>query len=67
MSKSSKMYKDSPRLGRGESGDMEITRDTRKNMEKEAGADGAERSENPEAIPHHVRHNHERHMMHAKH
>ena len=60
--KASRMYKDSPRLDRGESGDMEITRSKGHNMEKAGGTAGTE-----EAMPHHVRHAHERHAMHTKH
>lgn len=62
MSRAGKMYKDSPSLGRGEEGHMEVTRKKEHHMEKHGGTAGTE-----EAIPHHVRHAHERHAMHAKH
>lgn len=57
-----KMYKDSPRMSRSESGDMEVTRHKDTHMEKHGGTAGTE-----EAIPHHARHAQERHAMHAKH
>lgn len=63
MSVAKKMYKDSPRLARGEEGgEMEVTRHKSEHMEKHGGTAGTE-----EAIPHHVRHAHERNAMHAKH
>ena len=67
MALKNKMYDKSPRLGRGESGDMEITRKSRTDMEQDAGAAGAERGGGAEAIPHHVRHAQERNAMHGKH
>ena len=42
MALKNKMYDKSPRLGRGESGDMEITRKSRTDMEQDAGAAGAD-------------------------
>ena len=62
MAMKDKMYKNSPKLGRSESGGMEVTRHQDTHMEKHGGTAGTE-----EAIPHHVRHAHERHSMHAKH
>lgn len=58
----SKMYKDSPKMSRSESGHMEVTRHKENHMEKHGGTAGTE-----EAIPHHARHSHERHLLHAKH
>lgn len=65
--RASKMYKDSPTMKRSDAGDMEIgPRDKPKvggeHMEKHGGTAGTE-----EAIPHHVRHAHERNAMHKKH
>src|SRR4051812_5649972 len=58
-----KMYKNSPTLSRGEEGGgMEVTRRQDTHMEKHGGTAGTE-----EAIPHHVRHAHERNSMHKKH
>lgn len=63
MSVAKKMYKDSPRLARGEEGgEMEVTRHKSEHMEKHGGTAGTE-----EAIPHPVRHAHERNAMHKKH
>lgn len=61
-----RMYKDSPTMGRNDDGDMEVTRKksavSGDHMEKHGGTAGTE-----EAIPHHVRHAHERHEMKHKH
>ena len=60
--RASRMYKDSPKLSRGDSGHMEVTRKKSEHMEKHGGTAGTE-----EPIPAHLRHAHERDMLHAKH
>lgn len=67
--RASRMYKDSPRMERGESGDMEISRRKKdesdaegEHMEQDGGNAGTE-----EALPHHIRHAHERMSLKHRH
>ena len=64
MGMKDRMYKKSPSMSRGDDGEMEVSRKekSKDHEEKHGGTAGTE-----EPIPAHVRHAHERHMMHAKH
>jgi hypothetical protein len=70
-SRADKMYGDSPSLKRDEEdGKMKATKpshEKKKADEVQGGIDGAEREGEHDAMPHHVRHAHERHAMHVKH
>lgn len=68
MSKrSERMYKDSPKMERGDDGHVAVSKKKVETEEKEAGADGAIRSDSSEAMPAHVRHGMERRSMQERH
>lgn len=67
-SRKERMYKDSPKLERGESGEMGVKKPNKAQV-VEAGVDGAQREGEgaSETLPSHVRHQMERDQMYARH